>query len=91
MSLEWGNTRHGITFHTLRRTMASTALNNGTPQDRVMKLGNWKSPRMVQRYAKHSDEALRESAETVADALAGLSQSVTVADGGGSVVAIDGH
>jgi integrase len=38
--LDYGHTRHGVTFHSLRRTAASLALNAGVPEHVVQKLGN---------------------------------------------------
>jgi len=77
--LEWGHNRTGITFHTLRHTMASLARNNGLPKDEIQVLGNWKHHRMVDVYAKFSDETLRKAAAKM-DRVAGggLSQCVTV-------------
>ena len=40
---------NGITFHTLRHAMTSTALNAGIPESLVQELGNWKSARMMRR------------------------------------------
>lgn len=56
----------GITFHVLRHTMASLALNHGVPESTVQRMGNWKSRTMVARYAHLADETLREGAATVA-------------------------
>ena len=67
-------TRDGFTFHSLRRTMASQAANNGARLEVIEKLGNWSDGRMVACYAKFSDETLR-------DAAAILSHSVTPVSG----------
>ncbi len=58
----------GITFHTYRHSMASLALNAGVPKSTVQRMGNWKSPAMVNRYAHLADETLRSAAKKL-DAL----------------------
>lgn len=58
--------KDGVTFHTLRHTMASLALNHGVPESTVQRMGNWKTRTMVQRYAHLADEGLRAAAATVA-------------------------
>ena len=65
--LEWGCTRDGFTFHSLRHTMASQALNRGASTKQVQGAGNWKTSAMVDRYAKLSGESLRETAALLAD------------------------
>jgi len=70
----------GITFHTFRHSMASIALNNGVPEAVVQKMGNWRDRRMVARYAKVSDETLRDAAGKVAALLGRGHTVVTVAD-----------
>jgi len=64
-----------ITFHTFRHSMASIALNNGVPEAVVQKMGNWRDRRMIARYAKVSDETLRDAAGKVA-ALVGRGHTV---------------
>ncbi len=59
---EWGRTRTGITFHTLRHSMASIAINSGVRAEVVQRMGNWKTPEMVARYAHLADETLRDAA-----------------------------
>ncbi len=55
----------GVTFHTYRHSMASLALNAGVSKSTVQRMGNWKSPAMVNRYAHLADETLREAAKKV--------------------------
>lgn len=52
----------GVTFHTLRHTMASLAINHGVPLATVQRMGNWKTQTMVARYAHFADETLRQGA-----------------------------
>jgi len=61
--------RDGVTFHSLRHTMASLALNHGVPESTVQRMGNWKTRTMVARYAHLADESLREAAATVAEVI----------------------
>lgn len=63
----------GVTFHTLRHSMASLLLNAGVPGEVVQKAGNWKDPKMVARYAHLSDATLREAA--------GVLSSIVLGDG----------
>ena len=44
----------GFTWHGFRHTWATWHAQNGTPMEVLQKLGAWKDPRMVQRYAHHS-------------------------------------
>jgi integrase len=44
----------GFVWHGLRHTWATWHAQNGTPIEVLQKLGGWKDPRMVQRYAHHS-------------------------------------
>lgn len=68
--LRWGRSSpDGVTFHTLRHTMASTALQLGIHERQIMALGNWLDPRMVRTYAHLADEAMRRAAEKVARGL----------------------
>jgi integrase len=77
--IAWGCTRSGFTFHSLRRTMASLGINNGIPRETIQRVGNWKTAAMVDRYAKFSDETLREAATKLASITSGKG-----ATGGGS-------
>ncbi len=61
--------RDGVTFHSLRHSMASLALNAGVSEVVVQRLGNWKTRRMVSRYAHLADETLRSGAAKLADLL----------------------
>jgi hypothetical protein len=49
--------------------MASLALYAGVPRDVVKKLGNWKTDRMVDRYAHRSDRHVRDAEEHLAELL----------------------
>jgi integrase len=44
----------GFVWHGLRHTWATWHMQNGTPKEVLQKLGSWKDPRMVERYAHHS-------------------------------------
>ncbi len=84
--IEWGCTRTGFTFHSLRRTMATLGLNAGIPKDQIQRVGNWKTAAMVDRYARYSDETLRDTAAKLARITSsgggGSAHSFTVAQGG---------
>ena len=72
--LEWGRTRTGITFHSLRRTMATFAREAGMSVELIQRLGNWKDRRMVERYAMWKDATMERAAGQVASIVAaGLS------------------
>ncbi len=60
--LKYGRTKDGVTFHSLRHTMASLALNNGIPEAVVQQMGVWRDRQMVARYAHIADETLRAAA-----------------------------
>lgn len=53
----------GVTFHSLRKTMASLLLNAGVSPAVIMRAGNWRSDAMLRRYAHLGDTGLREAAE----------------------------
>ena len=59
--------KDGITFHSLRHSMASIALNAGIPEAVVQQLGNWKTRTMVSRYAHLADKTMRSAAAKLAD------------------------
>lgn len=61
--------KDGVTFHSLRHSMASLALNAGVPEVVVQRLGNWKTRKMVSRYAHLADETLRSGAAKLAELL----------------------
>ena len=69
--IKWGRAKDGVTFHTFRHTMASNALNAGIPVHLVQKLGNWKDPRMLGRYAHLADETLRDAESKITKLFAG--------------------
>ena len=59
--------KDGITFHSLRHSMASIAINEGIPEAVVQQLGNWKTRKMVSRYAHLANKTLRSAAARLAD------------------------
>jgi integrase len=67
--LRWGAKGGGVTFHSFRHAMASLALNSGVPRDVVKRMGNWKTDRMVNRYAHRSDQHVRDAEERLAEVL----------------------
>lgn len=64
---------NGITFHCLRHTGATRALQAGASVRTVMKLGGWKMERMVMRYVHASDADVRQAAESIGHFLGHLS------------------
>ena len=50
------HSKDGVTFHSLRHTMASLALNHGVSESTVQRMGNWKTRTMVARGAHLADE-----------------------------------
>lgn len=60
-----GRMRNGVTFHCLRHTGASRALQAGASVRTVMKLGGWKDIRSVLRYSHASDLDVRLAAESI--------------------------
>jgi integrase len=67
--LPWGERVDGITWHSLRHSMASLALNAGVSESVVMRLGNWRSRSMVARYGHLADDTLRKAASKLDDLL----------------------
>ena len=55
--------------------MASLALNAGTPIDVVKRMGNWKTDRMVNRYAHRADHHIRDAEDRLAELLHITAQS----------------
>lgn len=55
----------GVTFHCLRHTGATRALQRGASVRTVMKLGGWKDERTVMRYVHASDADVRAAAESI--------------------------
>lgn len=53
-------------FHDLRHDGATRALNAGVTAPILMQLGEWKTERMMRRYAAVTDASLRKAAEAVA-------------------------
>lgn len=56
---------HGVTFHSLRHTGATRALQHGASVRTVMKLGGWKDERSVMRYVHAADLDVRAAAESI--------------------------
>ncbi len=52
-----------LRFHDLRHTFATRLIQNGIDIYTVQKLGRWRSISMVERYAHHYTESLRNSVE----------------------------
>jgi integrase len=58
----------GVTPHTLRHTFASRlAMSAGVSDVTLQKLGRWKEPKMIRRYAHLSEEHLREAVEKIGE------------------------
>lgn len=55
----------GLRWHDLRHTWASWAVMNGVRLDELQRLGGWKTPAMVMRYAHLSPEHLARAADAV--------------------------
>lgn len=63
--VDHGRDADGVTFHCLRHTGATRALQRGASVRTVMKLGGWKDERMVMRYSHASDADVRAAAESI--------------------------
>lgn len=74
-----GRAVDGITFHGLRHTGATRALQRGASVRTVMKLGGWKDERMVMRYVHASDADVRAAAESIGAAVNHVSENVSEA------------
>lgn len=55
----------GVTFHCLRHTGATRALQAGASVRTVMRLGGWRTEKMVMRYTHASDSDVRDAAESI--------------------------
>lgn len=55
----------GVTFHCLRHTGATRALQRGASLRTVMKLGGWQDERSVMRYLHAADSDVRAAAESI--------------------------
>lgn len=60
-----GRAADGVTFHCLRHTGATRALQNGASVRTVMKLGGWQDERSVMRYVHAADSDVRAAAESI--------------------------
>lgn len=63
--LPHGRAAKGLTFHCLRHTGATRALQKGASVRTVMKLGGWKDERSVIRYTHATDADVRKAAESI--------------------------
>lgn len=61
----YGRMADGVTFHCLRHTGATRALQAGASVRTVMKLGGWKDIRSVLRYTHAADIDVRLAAESI--------------------------
>ncbi len=68
-NLRWGMKDNGVTFHSLRHSFASLALNAGVPMDTVQKMGGWKTASQVRVYARRADESIRAGEDKLAEIL----------------------
>lgn len=55
----------GVTFHSLRHTGATRALQHGASVRTVMKLGGWQDERSVMRYVHAADVDVQRAAESI--------------------------
>ena len=60
-----GRAARGVTFHSLRHTGATRALQQGASIKTVMTMGGWHDERMVLRYCHVNDSDVRDAAETI--------------------------
>lgn len=60
-----GRIVNGVTFHCLRHTGATRALQNGASVRTVMKLGGWRDEKSVMRYVHAADSDVRDAAESI--------------------------
>lgn len=60
-----GRKAGGVTFHCLRHTGATRALQRGASVRTVMKLGGWKDETSVMRYVHAADSDVRAAAESI--------------------------
>jgi integrase len=67
--LRWGIKDDGVTFHSLRHSFASLALNAGVAMDVVQKMGGWKTASQVRVYARRAEESIREGEDRLAEIL----------------------
>jgi integrase len=58
--------KDGITFHSLRHSMATLAKENGLSVEEIMALGNWRSRSVVEAYAKTTSTMMVNAAAKMA-------------------------
>jgi len=63
--------RERLTFHSLRHTAATHAARRGVPVKDMQQIFGWKTPSMVFRYAKGSEDVQRRAARGIAQSLLG--------------------
>lgn len=63
--------RERLTFHSLRHTAATHAARRGVPVKDLQQIFGWKTPSMVFRYAKGSEDVQRRAARGIAQSLLG--------------------
>lgn len=63
--IPYGRAANGVTFHCLRHTGATRALQHGASVRTVMKLGGWKNERSVMRYVHAVDVDVQHAAESI--------------------------
>lgn len=59
----------GFTWHSLRHTWASWAMQNGVPVEKLQLLGGWKTLTMAMRYAHLATEHLAPHSERIAESV----------------------
>jgi integrase len=75
--------RDRITFHSLRHTAATIAARRGVPVKDMQLIFGWKTPSMVFRYAKGSEDLQRQAMKGLAHALSEAEGKViSIADAG---------
>lgn len=68
--------RERLTFHSLRHSAATFAARRGVPVKDLQIMFGWRTPAMVFRYAKGSDDIQRRAARGLAQALLGVEGKV---------------
>lgn len=61
--------REKLAFHSLRHTAATHAARRGVPGKDMQVIFGWKTPAMVFRYAKGSEDVQRRAARGIAQSL----------------------
>jgi integrase len=66
----------GLLLHDMRRSGARTFIRAGVPEDVVLKLGNWKTRSMLQRYNVVSTDDLVDAQAKLNDAFAAVATPI---------------